>query len=107
MVALSRRRFADPPLRERTSILKADATRLPFEAGHFDAAVSTQVYEYVPDVDRALADLYRVLRPGGRALILDTDWDSLVWHSSDQARGSSNSPMIPAPLPGLPWARPS
>jgi ubiquinone/menaquinone biosynthesis C-methylase UbiE len=83
MLALSRRRFADPPLRERTSILKTDATQLPFETGHFDAAVSTQVYEYVPDVDRALAELYRVLRPGGRALILDTDWDSLVWNTLD------------------------
>jgi ubiquinone/menaquinone biosynthesis C-methylase UbiE len=79
MLTLSRRRFADPPLRERTSILKAEATQLPFETGHFDAGVSTQVYEYVPDVDRALAELCRVLRPGGRALILDTDWDSLVW----------------------------
>jgi len=83
MIALSRRRFADPPLRERTSVLKADATQLPFETDHFDAAVSTQVYEYVPDVDRALAELFRVMRPGGRALILDTDWDSLVWNTLD------------------------
>jgi ubiquinone/menaquinone biosynthesis C-methylase UbiE len=83
MLALSRRRFADPPLRERISILKADATRLPFKTGQFDAAVSTQVYEYVPDVDRALAELFRVLRPGGRVLILDTDWDSLVWNTLD------------------------
>jgi ubiquinone/menaquinone biosynthesis C-methylase UbiE len=83
MLALSRRRFADPTLRDRASIVKADATQLPFETGHFDAAVSTQVYEYVRDVDSALAELYRVLRPGGRALVLDTDWDSLVWNSLD------------------------
>ena len=86
MLALSRRRFAESPLRERGSIVKADATQLPFETGHFDAAASTQVYEYVPDVDRALAELYRVLRSGGRALILDTDWDSLVWSSMDSAQ---------------------
>jgi arsenite methyltransferase len=83
MLALSGQRFSEPPLRDRTSILKADATQLPFETIHFDAAVATQVYEYVPDVDRALADLYRVLRPAGRALILDTDWDSLVWNTPD------------------------
>jgi arsenite methyltransferase len=52
----------------------------------FDAAVSTQVYEYVADVPAALAEVYRVLRPGGRVLILDTDWDSIVWAAGEQAR---------------------
>jgi hypothetical protein len=27
-----------------------------------------------------------VLRPGGRLLVLDTDWDSIVWHSNDRER---------------------
>jgi hypothetical protein len=27
-----------------------------------------------------------VLRPGGRLLVLDTDWDAIVWHSSDRDR---------------------
>ncbi|MDO8910462.1 MAG: methyltransferase domain-containing protein [Phenylobacterium sp.] len=63
-----------------------DAANLDLPDGAFDGAVSTQVYEYVADMPRALAELHRVLRPGGRALILDTDWRSLVWHSSDPAR---------------------
>ena len=63
-----------------------DAAKLDLPDGGFDAAVSTQVYEYVADMPRALAELHRVLRPGGRALILDTDWRSLVWHSADPAR---------------------
>lgn len=64
-------------------IADAGAINQPDEA--FDAAVSTQVYEYVTDMDAALHELRRLLKPGGRALILDTDWDSLVWHGSDRA----------------------
>jgi len=63
-----------------------DATDLPFADGEFDAVTSTQVYEYVADMPRALAEAHRVLRPGGRLLVLDTDWDSIVWASSDDDR---------------------
>jgi SAM-dependent methyltransferase len=86
MLALSRRRCGDLPTDKCPSFLKADAARLPFADGMLDVAVSTQVYEYVPDVPAALAELYRVLRPRGRVLILDTDWDSIVWAAGDKAR---------------------
>lgn len=56
----------------------ADACSLPCHNDEIDCAVSTQVYEYVADIPKALEELLRVLRPGGRALILDTDYDSLV-----------------------------
>jgi len=63
-----------------------DATALPFPDASFDAAVSTQVFEYIDDVDRALAEAHRVLRSDGRLIVLDTDWDSLVWHAGDRHR---------------------
>lgn len=63
-----------------------EASQLPFPNHHFDVAISTQVLEYVRDVEVALAELYRVLRPGGRLLLLDTDWDSLVWYTPNPAR---------------------
>ena len=69
-----------------TDFRRADATELPFEDSSFDAVVSTQVYEYVADMATALAEAYRVLRPGGRILILDTDWDSVVWNTNDRTR---------------------
>jgi arsenite methyltransferase len=86
MVALAQRRCAQEPIASRTTIVKGDATALPFPDASFDVGVSTQVYEYVPDITQALAELHRVLRPGGRVLILDTDWDSVVWHAHDRAR---------------------
>lgn len=86
MVAAAHRRLDGLPVADRVTLLIGDATDLPFPDACFDAATVTQVYAYVPEVDRALAELHRVLRPGGRVLILDTDWDSVVWSSSDQAR---------------------
>ena len=63
-----------------------DAADLPFNEAAFDAVLSTQTFEYLPDVGAALAEVFRVLKPGGRVLIHDTEWDAWVWHSSDRAR---------------------
>jgi arsenite methyltransferase len=83
MVAMAKARLCDLP---QAMCQQGDAVNLEFPDASFDAAVSTQVYEYVADVPRALAELYRILKPGGRALVLDTDWRSIVWHSSDNLR---------------------
>lgn len=83
MVALARERCRD---QDWVDIQVGEATELPYQDGIFDAAVATQVYEYVKDVDVALSELCRVLRPGGRAFIVDTDWASLVWNNSDADR---------------------
>lgn len=64
----------------------ADVAELPVEDDRFDAAVASLVYEYSPSVDDAVAELRRVLRPGGRAALLSTDWESTVWHSSNADR---------------------
>ncbi|MEM7272052.1 MAG: methyltransferase domain-containing protein [Actinomycetota bacterium] len=71
------------PSDSNTVFVTGDAQQLPFDDGDFDAATATQVFCFVPDLDRAVAELWRVLRPGGRAVILDTEWDSVVWHCRD------------------------
>jgi SAM-dependent methyltransferase len=58
-----------------------DATKIDQPDASFDVVACTQVAEYVPDVDRAVSEAFRVLRPGGRAVFVATDWDALVWHS--------------------------
>ena len=69
-----------------------EATALPCAGNSFDAVTSTQVYEYVENVPAALAEAWRVLRPGGGPLVLDTDWDSIVWRSGDHDRMRACSP---------------
>jgi len=65
---------------------EGDATSLPVEDRGFDRALCVQVLEFVADVPAALAELYRVLRPGGRALVWDVDWSTMSWHSADPFR---------------------
>jgi ubiquinone/menaquinone biosynthesis C-methylase UbiE len=83
MIALAERRATEFP---RVRLRVGQVTDLPYHDRAFDAAVCTQVYEFVADVPRALRELKRVLKPGGRALVMDTDWESCVWRSSDDAR---------------------
>jgi len=52
-------------------LLEADAHELPFPEGSFDTVVCTLSLCNIPDDRRAVAEMKRVLRPGGRLLLLD------------------------------------
>jgi arsenite methyltransferase len=88
MNSIASKRIAAAGLGDRVEILEGDATALAFADATFDAAVSTQVLEYLAEPDVALHQLARVLRPGGRLVIIDTDWDSLVWAATDRHRAA-------------------
>lgn len=47
-------------------VARAEAARLPFVDESFDAVVACLVFEHISDVDSAISEVARVLRPGGR-----------------------------------------
>ena len=53
----------------RVAWVQGDAMSLPFSDGAVEAAVSTEAFHWFPDHDAALAELHRVLAPGGRLLV--------------------------------------
>jgi ubiquinone/menaquinone biosynthesis C-methylase UbiE len=55
-----------------------DAYALPFEDETFDACLADRVFHHLVDPEKALAEMARVTRPGGRVVVSDTDYDSLV-----------------------------
>jgi demethylmenaquinone methyltransferase/2-methoxy-6-polyprenyl-1,4-benzoquinol methylase len=55
-----------------TDLVGADALALPFQANLFDALVSGFLVRNVSALDQALAEMKRVLKPGGRLVVLDT-----------------------------------
>jgi ubiquinone/menaquinone biosynthesis C-methylase UbiE len=87
MLAIAARRSVRPGS-ARVELSHGSATEIPFDNESFDLVTCTQVLEYVSDVPAALGEFHRVLRPGGRLLVLDTDWDTIVWHSADEQRTS-------------------
>ncbi|MCZ4094191.1 class I SAM-dependent methyltransferase [Sinorhizobium psoraleae] len=65
------RRNTDP----RIKIRQADACALPFEDGTFDRALALLVLHFVPEAGKAVAEMRRVVRPGG--VVAAAVWDHL------------------------------
>ncbi len=61
---------------------------LPLDDETVDRALAKNVLEYVPDLAATLGELYRVVRPGGRLLAIDSDWGFMVAEplSADEVR---------------------
>ena len=85
MLALAEGRCSGYP---NIELLEGGATSLPVADESFDAAISVQVQEYVADLDTSLAELHRVVRPGGRVAVFDVDWETLSIYSPDPERSA-------------------
>jgi SAM-dependent methyltransferase len=64
----------------------ADAMALPFADGEFDIVASALVINFIPDRAKALAEMHRVLRPGGTV-------SAYVWHRSPTANDAPFAPI--------------
>jgi ubiquinone/menaquinone biosynthesis C-methylase UbiE len=62
----------------------ADCRELPFPDGSFDVVLAATVLAHVPGAERAVGEMARVTRPGGRLAIFDFDGDSFVFSHPDR-----------------------
>jgi ubiquinone/menaquinone biosynthesis C-methylase UbiE len=71
---------------DRPKYFAADLSTLPFADGSFDCVTCGYVLEHLPDPRTGLAELARVMTPGGRMLLLTTEdnfsgaWTSFLWY---------------------------
>jgi SAM-dependent methyltransferase len=68
-VGFARRRLADRIAAGTAEIVEGDAAALPWEDGRFSVVTSMDAFPFFPDPERALSEMHRVLRPGGRAVV--------------------------------------
>lgn len=68
----------------------ADAEQLPFASHCFDAAISTYALEHSINPVAMLREMYRVVRPGGRLVLLGPAWDFPFWYPN-ALRSRANS----------------
>ena len=82
MIDVARSRVAGSDLTVEFDI--GDAQSLPFADGTFDACRTERMLIHVPEPRRALAEIVRVTRPGGRVGVIDADMETIVFDSSDR-----------------------
>jgi len=82
MIAEARKRTADDlPLELRVG----DAQALDFGDDSFDGCRADRVLQHLADPGAALREMARVTRPGGRVVVVDPDWDTLLVDHDDRA----------------------
>jgi SAM-dependent methyltransferase len=79
------RAAGEVPLRASATAVRGDAYALPFPDATFDRVIAAEVLEHLPEDDRAVAELARVLRPGGLMAVTVPRWgpERVCWALSD------------------------
>ncbi len=81
MLALAEENIRQAGLTDRLRVERCDAKQMPFADGSFAAVISNSIIHHIPEPGRVLAEMIRVLRPGGclfvRDLLRPTDASNL------------------------------
>jgi SAM-dependent methyltransferase len=70
----------------RGQVRVGDVCELPYPDGAFDCVLASEILEHVPDDDRAVAELVRILAPGGLLAVTVPRWwpEKVCWALSDE-----------------------
>ena len=68
----------------RIEFRQGDALELEFPSDEFDGVRADRVLQHLEDPARALDELIRVTRPGGKVVVFEPDWDTLLIDSPDR-----------------------
>jgi len=76
----------EAPAGTPASTVRGDALAMPFPDASFDAVIAAEVLEHIPDDARAIAELMRIVRPGGRIAVTVPRWlpERICWALSRQ-----------------------
>lgn len=76
----------EAPKSAKAQVVVGDALALPYPDGTFDAVIASEILEHIPDDDAAIAELIRVLRPGGTLAVTVPRWlpERICWLLSDE-----------------------
>lgn len=81
MLTLAERRCSDLP---HIKLMNGSADAIPQPDNSFDAITCTQLLLYLPNVAQTIQEMHRLLKPGGRIAIIETDWRNVLLECDDQ-----------------------
>jgi len=94
----------------RARFHSGDAYGVPFGSDSFDAVLCERVFQHLTTPSRAANEIARVLRPGGRTVVMDSDWGTALVHPGDRSVvrevidtlvSATTNPFSGRRLPGL------
>ena len=85
------------PIRANISFAQADIQAIPYADSSFDPVIANAMLYHVPDIDKALSEVARVLKPGGR-FICSTSGDNSIASWLVEALGAGDVRILPFSL---------